>query len=196
MPARYRHPSRRPAGAPIQTSSGRGYARQKSGHMLTVEVSGGVQHDASTVGASGEGGIGPDRHRGLVALTGTTVPVTVCPSTVGQTGVHASVIARPIGGATFAVGKPLRAPPSPRTTTPSTRCGRLELPQPPPCRRRPRRTGCEWRRASRCRCCGARTTTSFLPRTRTARQPDCNVSTLPAAFLPEVRFSPTTTSTM
>ncbi|SKU49699.1 Uncharacterised protein [Mycobacteroides abscessus subsp. abscessus] len=49
-----------------------------------------------------------------------------CPSSVNQAAYTPSAgIAENIGGATLAVGKPSSRPrPSPRTTTPSTRCGR------------------------------------------------------------------------
>src|SRR5262245_24631807 len=102
-----------------------------------------------------------------------------------------------IGGATLAVGKPSTLPrPSPRTTTPSTRCG---LPS-----------------AS-----AAATTSSASTQDRMYVDENVTVSswwcsatsdmlstakpnispalrskpTLPAAFLPKVKFSPTTTST-
>src|SRR5246127_3210571 len=56
-----------------------------------------------------------------------TVPTTgPWPSTVNQAAYTPSAgIAEYMGGATLAVGKPSTSPrPSPRTTTPSTRCGR------------------------------------------------------------------------
>src|SRR6202021_2139745 len=129
----------------------------------------------------------------------TTVPVTgPWPSTVNQAAYTPSAgMAEYMGGATLAVGKPISVPrPSPRTTTPSTRCGRPNASvaaTTSPASTQDRMYVDENVTVSVLWCSE---TSDIASTANPSRAPALrSVSTVPAAFLPKVKFSHTTPST-